>query len=463
MAAAPVFKITPTIQQYDWGKVGKSSKVAQLAESSNLPGFTVKEAQPYAELWMGTHPKSPSRVPSTNRNLSEHLKANPSLIGQKIITDFTDAGDGNIPFLFKVLSIQKALSIQTHPDKKTAEELYAKQPDIYKDPNHKPEMTIALTDFRALCGFRPLHEIAAHLKAVPELASLIPPLILERFLHLSSTSSTSGLPASPEAKQALKDVFSATMTADPSAIKRSLESVSKKASGPENAADGVSKDVLDLVVTLNTQFPGDVGALCPLLLNDVTLKPGEAIFLGAGEPHAYIEGDVMEAMANSDNVIRAGLTPKLRDIPNLVSCLTYTPAPHSKHVVKPALFPDTKQPQCVRLLFSPPLPLTSHSSDERSAKSLLYNPPIPEFSVIQVKLSPDEKERHPALDGPSIFIVTTGSGRIVWNQGPGEGTGSLDVGLGDVVFIGTGTGVEFITDRKSSDGIILYRAFVQVP
>ncbi|KAM6497470.1 mannose-6-phosphate isomerase [Amanita muscaria] len=447
MAAAPVFKITPTIQQYDWGKVGKSSKVAQLAESSNLPGFTLKEAQPYAELWMGTHPKSPSLVPSTNRNLSEHLKANPSLIGQKIITDFTGAGDGNIPFLFKVLSIQKALSIQTHPDKKTAEELHAKQPDIYKDPNHKPEMTIALTDFRALCGFRPLHEIAAHLKAVPELASLIPPLILERFLHLSSTSSTSGLPASPEAKQALKDVFSAIMTADPSAIKRSLKSLSTKASGPGSATDDVSKDVLDLVVTLNTQFPGDVGALCPLLLNDVTLKPGEAIFLGAGEPHAYIEGDVMEAMANSDNVIRAGLTPKLRDIPNLVSCLTYTPAPHSEHVVKPALFPDTKQPH----------------SDERSAKSLLYDPLIPEFSVIQVKLSPDEEERHPALDGPSIFIVTTGSGRIVWNQGPGEETGSLDVGLGDVVFIGAGTGVEFITDRKSRDGIILYRAFVQVP
>ena len=262
---------------------------------------------------MGTHPKSPSKVASTDQLLSEYLKADPSLIGERVANRF-NAQDGNLPFLFKVLSIEKALSIQAHPDKKKATALHSAKPEIYKgsfvhhrqlctfsltqamrkDPNHKPEMALALTPFRALCGFRPLLEILANINATPELASLIPPLIRHRFTLLPDTAPTpspfSGTgPAIAEAKQGLQDIFTNIMTKDVEEIKKQLAAlVARYEKGEE--ISGVSQEQIDLVLRLNSQFPGDVGVFCVFLLNYVTLNPGEAIFLGAGEPHAYVEG-----------------------------------------------------------------------------------------------------------------------------------------------------------------------------
>ncbi|KAF8959579.1 mannose-6-phosphate isomerase [Flammula alnicola] len=421
---ASVFKIVPTIQQYDWGKTGNTSKVALFAAASQIPGFAIDSGSPYAELWMGTHPKSPSRVRPSNQVLSEYLASHPDLIGKEIVDRF-DAGNGNLPFLFKVLSIEKALSIQTHPDKKTAELLYREQPDIYKDPNHKPEMALAITPFRALCGFRPLPEIATYLKSTPELKSLLPLPVIEKFLSLANSSTPTG----PEEKAALKDLFASLMTADEATIREHLQKlvVRYKSGGTSTEEDD---DVVQLVVQLDAQFPGDVGIFCAFFLNYVHLSPGEAIFLGAGEPHAYISGECMECMANSDNVIRAGLTPKLRDIPNLVSGLTYTASAPTKHVVDPQAFRAA------------------------SSASTLYDPPIPEFSVVQVKLSSNETESHPAVRGPSIAIVTDGKGEVSWAEG-----NTLDVGLGDVIFIGAGTAVHLA--NNGIDEFVIYRAFVE--
>ncbi|TFK37411.1 mannose-6-phosphate isomerase [Crucibulum laeve] len=419
-----VFKIAPTTQQYDWGRTGKSSKVAQFASASKYPGFVVDEVAPYAELWMGTHPKSPSTVLSSSNALSEHLASHPELIGKKIVDRF-DAGSGNLPFLFKVLSIEKALSIQTHPDKKTAEELHAQQPDIYKDPNHKPEMALAITPFDAMCGFRPLPQIATYLRTTPEFAALIPPAISSAFLAIAGSSNPTG----PEEKSALKDLFAALMTTEEFNIKYQLDILIKRYEiGQARVADGEEPDVVELVQKLNSQFPGDVGVFCAFVLNYVHLKPGEAIFLGAGEPHAYVSGECIECMANSDNVIRAGLTPKLRDIPNLVSGLTYTAAPPTNHVVNPKLFTQT-------------------------GASILYNPPIPEFSVVQIKVAPGKAEVHPGVEGPSVTIVTEGSGKVAWADG------ELELGLGDVFFIGAETGVTF--EGGSEGSFVLYRAFVE--
>jgi len=188
-------------------------------------------------------------------------------------------------------------------------------------------------------------------------------------------------------------------------------------------------EVRELVLRLNAQFPNDIGIFCAFLLNYVKLSPGEAIFLGAGEPHAYISGDIVECMANSDNVIRAGLTPKLRDIPNLVGTLTYVAAPASRHAVKPQPFPDT---------------LTS----------TLYDPPISEFSVVSVTLAPTQTEGHRALDGPSIAIVTSGEGKLQWGAEP------LDITRGEVVFIGAGRDINF-SATGSGEELKIYRAFVE--
>lgn len=142
--------------------------------------------------------------------------------------------------------------------------------------------------------------------------------------------------------------------------------------------------------------------------------------------------DIMECMANSDNVIRAGLTPKLRDIPNLVSGLTYTAADPTNHVVQPASFRSS------------------------TSVSTLYDPPIPEFSVIQLRLPRGKKETHPAIEGPSVAIVTEGKGVVEW----GGDNDKLDVGTGDVFFIGAGTEVSF-TAAGGERVLVVYRAFVE--
>ena len=240
---------------------------------------------------MGT--KSPSLVLSSRQVLSEHLASHPELIGKSVIAKF-NAGNGNLPFLFKVLSIEKALSIQTHPDKKTAEILHREYPDIYKgillqylsaflknstDPNHKPETALAITPFQALCGFRPLPEIANFLNT-PELQAHIPPSIVNIFLLISGSN-----PTELAEKAALKTLFASLMTADESIIHHQLDILVKRYQSQVTQ----DNDMAQLVLNLNEQFPGDIGIFCPLL-NHVRLDPGQAIFLGAGEPHAYISG-----------------------------------------------------------------------------------------------------------------------------------------------------------------------------
>lgn len=253
---------------------------------------------------MGTHTKSPSLIPSTNETLASRLSANPSFIGEAVTKKFS-VEDGNLPFLFKVLAIEKALSIQSHPDKETAEKLHAEQPDIYKgdytkhalslnqdfykspssDPNHKPEMALALTPFTALCGFMPLPEIATFLTATPEFAALIPTTISQDFISLAGTGTSSN---TPEQKVTLKNLFAAVMTADADTVSKQVDAlVARYKAGKENESE---KKVKDLVLRLNDQFPGDIGIFCAFMLNYVELNPGEAIFLSAGEPHAYVSG-----------------------------------------------------------------------------------------------------------------------------------------------------------------------------
>nr|CAD7416411.1 unnamed protein product [Timema cristinae] len=148
------------VQQYAWGKHGLSSKVAQIAKN-NDPDFVANELSPYAELWMGTHPNGPSVIKVSGQELGDWVLENTDTLGVKVMAKFGP----QLPFLFKVLSVREALSIQAHPSKNHAEELHRLRPDIYKDPNHKPELAIAITPFEALCGFRLAREIAEFLKS----------------------------------------------------------------------------------------------------------------------------------------------------------------------------------------------------------------------------------------------------------------------------------------------------------
>ena len=280
------YSLLCSAQSYDWGKLGADSKVAAFLATSN-PAVAVDLDKPYAELWMGTHPNGPCFIVGGDKAeppaLKEWISRDPAKsLGSAVLAKF----GGDLPFLFKVLSIRKGLSIQAHPDKALAQKLHKSFPAIYKDPNHKPEMALAITPFEALCGFRPLAEIKRFLSTVPEFAAILDPSIVQAFLSDQAD------------KSSLKTIFGAFCRVPEQRVKEAISSLVVRCKGR-----GVGKQendfALNLACRLNEQFPGDIGCFCVFFLNYVKLEPGEAIFLGANEPHAYLSGDCVECMAGN--------------------------------------------------------------------------------------------------------------------------------------------------------------------
>jgi len=242
---------------------------------------------------MGTHPSNPSKDVETQRTLLDMVQDNQALMSPEISKRYGQ----KLPFLFKVLSIRKALSIQAHPNKKLAEQLHAKDPKNYPDDNHKPEMTIAVTPFDGLCGFRPLNEISHFLSTVPSLRNLIGESSAKDFETAVTGKETSDSEADIAGnKKALQTAFSALMKTDKSTISAAATDLvaSAKEEGDTFAGSGgpsnTGKELADLVIRCNSQFPGDIGLFVLFFLNYVLLSVGEAMFIKADEIHAYLSG-----------------------------------------------------------------------------------------------------------------------------------------------------------------------------
>ncbi|KAF7408310.1 hypothetical protein HZH66_002847 [Vespula vulgaris] len=259
------------------------------------------------ELWMGTHPNGPSYLKEKDISLEEYIQKNTNVLGIEIQQKF----GSSLPFLFKVLSIRKALSIQAHPDKKKAEQLHLQHPEIYKDSNHKPELAIALTEFEALCGFRPIEEIKEYFKLLPELRAVIGEDLVHECMIIND----------PENIVPFKKCFHSLMTCDHNLVMLQLEHLLERLAYLDKSSQVTLNG--DLLQKLHLDYPGDVGCFGIYIFNYITLQPGEALYLAPNEPHAYIYGDCIECMACSDNVVRAGLTPKLKDVETLTEILTY--------------------------------------------------------------------------------------------------------------------------------------------
>lgn len=426
-----LFRLDAGFQQYGWGKIGSNSAVAQFAAHSN-PAVTIKESEPYAELWMGTHHKVPSFNKDTKQSLADIITANPSAyLDEKIIKKF--GSKTTLPFLFKVLSIEKVLSIQAHPDKSLAKILHANDPANYPDDNHKPEMAIAVTDFEGFCGFKPLEEIAEELKTITEFRDIVGEEVSEQFINNIKTGSVvAGSKEDEDNRALLQKVFSKVMNASDEEIAIKAELLVKRA---HDAPKSFNKsDLAELIIFLNNQFPKDVGLFCGcLMLNHCKLKAGEAIFLQAKDPHAYISGDIIECMAASDNVVRAGFTPKFKDVKNLCEMLTY-------------------QYGSVESQKMPPIPFKKSSG---AGTCIEYNPPIAEFSVVETTFkgtTPGSIRLHEGLEGPSIVISTKGNGYLKYKDV------KLKSEPGFVFFIAPETPVEFISEDENFTS---YRAYVE--
>lgn len=243
-------------------------------------------------------------------------------------------------------------------------------------------MTIAITPFEGLCGFRPLVEIIHFLKAVAPLRQLVGERAASEFENTVKGSEESEDPAVTEKnKQALRTLFTSLMRSSPESIEaatkelvaiaqNSPETFTTSSSTPETNPTNPA-ELAAITVRLNGQFPNDIGSFVFFFLNFVKLEPGEAMFLKADDIHAYISGDIIECMASSDNVVRAGFTPKFKDVDTLVDMLTYSYAPIAEQKLEPTDYPYA-------VLNAP-----AYSS---GSSCILYDPPIEEFSVVKTDL-----------------------------------------------------------------------------
>lgn len=287
---------------YAWGST------SAIPELLGIPA----DGRPQAEMWMGAHPKAPSAVLNDGAEipLPALLASDPQgILGPSVRSRFGD----EFPFLFKVLAASAPLSIQAHPSAEQARAGFERENGAgipqdaphrnYRDPRHKPECIRALTPFWGLCGFRPAREAAELLAAfgVPE------PL-------LSPGREKDDEPA------ALRTFFRELVTLPDDRRTAAIDRALSHARGT-----GGETDEGRWLIALAEAYPGDPGVLSPLFLNLVRLKPGEALFLPAGELHAYLDGVGVEIMANSDNVLRGGLTPKHVDVPELMRQVRFAP------------------------------------------------------------------------------------------------------------------------------------------
>lgn len=367
-------RLSNTVRPYAWGSTTLIPELLGAAPTG----------EPQAEMWMGAHPGAPSR---TGRgSLHDIIGADPV---RELGRPALEAFGPRLPFLLKLLAAGAPLSLQVHPDRAQAQEGFAAEEKAgipldaphrnYKDDNHKPELVCALTPFDGLCGFRPPAE-AADLIAGLDVDSLKPYVDL---LH-----------AHPE-EAALREVLTAVLSADPEEM---AHTVAEAAAAAERLGGPYAP-----FAAIAHHFPGDPGVIAAMLLNHVRLQPGEALFLGAGVPHAYLGGLAVEIMANSDNVLRCGLTPKHVDVPELLRVVCF----------------EAGDPGVLR-------PEASPSGEE------LYDTPIDEFRLSRFVRPQGAAPVDLTLPTPQILLATAGRPKA----------GKLTLAPGESVFVPAGEKAE---------------------
>ncbi|MFJ5722057.1 mannose-6-phosphate isomerase, class I [Streptomyces sp. NPDC093149] len=377
-------RLSNTVRPYAWGSTTAIPELLGIAPTG----------EPQAEMWMGAHPGAPSRLTRMTgtgeagheQALTEVIAADPEReLGRATVEKFGP----RLPFLLKLLAAGAPLSLQVHPDLAQAGRGYEDEERrsvpidaphrTYKDANHKPELICALTPFTGLCGFRRPTE-AAEAMAALGIDSLKPYVDL--------------LGAHPE-EAALREVLTAILSADPTEM---AETVNLAAAAAERLGGAHAP-----YARIAHHFPGDPGVLAAMLLNHVELQPGEALFLGAGVPHAYLDGLGVEIMANSDNVLRCGLTPKHIDVPELLRIVRF----------------EATDPGVLR-------PEASPSGEE------LYETPVDEFRLSRFDLSPGADPVELTRGAPQILLCTAGAPKA----------GTLGLTPGASVFVPSGEKVE---------------------
>ena len=364
-------RLTGPIQDYAWGSTDLLAELRGVAPTG----------QPEAEIWYGAHAKAPA-VLDDGSTLADLIEADPvGQLGQLVIDDFGP----ELPFLVKLLAADSPLSIQAHTSAEQARAGFAAEDAVgidrgaphrsFRDPNPKPELIYALTEFEALVGFRPLAETGVFFAAIgfdgfDEVLKGGPKRVVEWLLDPAGSS---------RSVDSVVDAIS------------SLVERCQAYAGEDWAAEAA------LIARLEVAYPNDPGVGVASLLNFLVLVPGEAMFLGAGDIHAYVSGLAVEVMANSDNVLRGGLTPKHIDVPTLLDIVV----------------PEQIHPQVV--------PVLADGS---------FDTPAREFTTTAHK-NPDGQE----LVGPQIVVGVRGTIQLTASDPSAE---MLELGPTDAAWLSAG-------------------------
>lgn len=388
-----IYRLTGQVQHYAWG--GKNY-------IASLIGLNSAKDQPCAEWWLGAHPSAPSEIENVTgkQSLIEFLSQNPTALGQASRQQF----GYELPYLLKILDVEKPLSIQLHPTKAQAEKGFEAENAkgvaltdgrrTYKDRNHKPEMMIALSDFWLLHGFKTKSQILATLNARPSLQPLAEKL----------------------GKQSLAEFYADVMLAKQSTLANWLLPIIEANKQPYKNGE-LMLDNPDYWVLYTMEAMAilpeklDAGLVCFYLFNIVQLKEGEGIFQDAGIPHAYLRGQNVELMACSDNVIRGGLTPKYVDIVELlkiVDCREVTP-------------------QII-------------SAAPQNQSEFTYKTPVKDFALAQIRVEPEQHTKV-NLQSAGILLVMQGELKIQ------EKSTALTLKQGESAFITADSNVEIMSEK----------------
>jgi len=395
VTSEPMWSLMNTVRHYPWGS---------RTVIPELLGEPSPADRPYAELWMGAHPDAPS-VLSTGVPLDKAIEEQPeALLGAAVHEKFGT----RLPFLMKVLAADQPLSLQAHPTTEQAQAGFAAEEAAgvlrddpkrtFKDPFHKPELLLALTPVEALCGFRPVEE-SLHCLAKLQVSELKPTI---------AALARGGLRAAiPQLIALAPDVRSVLVKA-----------VAEAASGFVAAHDPEFINTYRWAASLAETYPGDPGVVISLMCNHLKLAPGEAVFLPAGNLHAYLSGSGVEVMAASDNVLRGGLTAKHVDLAALIEVLDFRDG--RVPVIHPVLGPG----------------------------GLRYPVPVEEFDLTLIHL--DEQVGTLTTRGPQVLLCTEGIAVLA------SAEGELKLEKGGSAFVPAGTPV------TASGPAVLYRATTRV-
>jgi mannose-6-phosphate isomerase len=395
-----IFKLKGKVQHYAWGG------------TEYIPhwlGINNPDHKPYAEYWMGAHPAASSTITinSTKESLYTLIQQQPDLfIGKKVKEQF-----GELPYLFKILDVKDMLSIQVHPSKASAVEGFEEEEAIglaidstqrnYKDKNHKPEAMVALSEFWLLHGFLPEDKLLQVLETVPEFNGL-KEIVLDK---------------------GYKGLYEHVMMMRQREVDRLLIPLVEREVKLKKNNELTRNEPGWWVTKLYKDADGlnkiDRGIFSIYFFNIVKAEPGEAVFQGAGVPHAYLEGQCVELMANSDNVLRGGLTPKHVDIPELL-----------KHIIFEGIEPGVMRG-------------ISLTGGEKN-----YPCPVEDFAISKIELEPNETYQSEAT---SLEIIV-----VIEGETEASGTNKLTAKKGEVIAILPGETYSISTHNK----LYAYKAFV---